>query len=549
MTAKPQVRRGVIGLLADLQKGRAFVTPLVTEVASDWVVAPNLPFRATELQCALQRVLSSSRLTAVLPDFFAFRVADCLGQKSYGSSMLIAGLLAIVDAATDFRNPLLGTAVAVVEPAKRDGLRPVEHITQKLLAFEREVGTGTLLVRGKYCPEAKAFDHRFQTVWTVDCWDELAQKLGQHGLLAVFHQQSPLDRQKLRVAIERLSVLCSKHSRYREALELAEELAARPVGSDVTTSDLQDLRQFTIDLYRHLGRYRDARQHAREEWKRLRSAGVATSYDQQARSAAVFAASQYDLHCFDDMCRVLGPWHQRLNRHPLIVAPITRVMVYNTLARAQVALNSPGWEPLYHDSLSILSQIDPFDLPRTYNYLLHGLLRGGRLDEAAEILNSAQSLPNKSGFSKWMLGFCRAELARRRGEIWSDVDLDALSQSNEVTGHALGFYLQATARQPGRSVGDATRRFQRARQIFLRDVVSEDVHNILVFLADCMTLALAAWNADVTSWRESVAALRQYIGRQPFGGFTKYYRSFLPHTLSDPSVEAAEAMLIRVPFF
>lgn len=541
-------RIGVIGLLVAPQSAKAFVTPLTAELAPEWIVAPNLPFSATELQIALQKVLECSPLPELLPDFFAFRIIDRLGQKSYGQSMTVSGLMAILDASTDFRCPLLSAAVSLVQPAEDNGLRPVAYVTQKLLAFARELGSGTLLVRSRNCPEAGAFDHLFSVVWLVDSWEELSQQFEQHGLLAGFHQQSELDRHKLRIAIERLSVLCTKHARFQEALLLAEKINIHPIGKDVTSDDRMQIRQWIIDLYRHLGRYREACEHSRAQYKRLRTESIGSSYDQQALAAAVYAASLYDLHRFSHLVRVLTPWFLRLQQNPFLVAPLTRVAVFNTLARAQVAMEATGWEALYESSLAILSTVDPFDRARTYNYLLHGLLRAGRLDEAKRVESTIIGLPSMSKFSKWMLGFLRADLARRKSTMWSDSELDNESHSNDVTGHALGFYLQATARQTGRSRPDATQRFQRAQALFLRDVCPRDTHNILLFLADCIGLALAAQNNDCTSWQDGAGSLAKYIMRQSTAGFSEHYRPVLPTPESAPSIAAAEALLHRVPY-
>ena len=541
-------RVGVVGLLADPQSAKAFVTPLAAELAPEWIVAPNLPFSATDLQIALQKILECGPLPELLPDFFAFRIIDRLGQKSYGQSMTVSGLMAILDASTDFRCPLLGAAVSLVQPAERNELRPVAHVTQKMRAFARELGSGSLLVRSRNCPEAGAFDHLFGVVWLVDSWAELSQQFEQHGLLAGFHQRSELDHHKLRVAIERLSVLYTKHARFQEALSLAEKLNKHPVGQDVTAEDRKQIRKWIINLYRHLGRYREACEHSRDQYKRLRTELVDSSYDQQALAAAVYAASLYDLHSFSLMERVLAPWCRRLKRNPLLVAPLTRVAIFNTLARAQVAMDAVGWESHYETSLAILSNVDLFDRARTYNYLLHGLLRGERLDEAEKVVNTILALPSMSTFSKWMLGFFRADLARRRATMWSDSELDTESHSNEVAGHALGFYLQATARQPGRSLGDATQRYHRARALFLRDVCPGDTANILLFLAGCISLAIAAINNDYKVWREAVGSLAEYVERQTTGGFRRYYRPVLPKPESTPSIAVAETLLHRVPY-
>lgn len=547
MASQPP-RIGVIGLLADPQSAKAFVTPLTAELAPEWIVAPNLPFSVTELQIVLQKVLECGPLPELLPEFFAFRIIDRLGQKSYGQSMTVSGLMAILDASTDFRCPLLSAAVSIVQPADDNGLRPVAHVAQKLQAFAREFGRGSLLVRSRNCPEAEAFDHLFGFVWLVDSWAELSQQFEQHGLLAGFHQLSELDRHKLRVAIERLSVLCTKHARFQEALTLAEKLNNHPVGGDVTTDDRKQIRQWIIDLYRHLGRYREACEHSRGQYRRLLSKGVDSSYDQQAMAAAVYAASLYDLHSFSQVERVLAPWCRQLQRKPLLVGPLTRVAVFNTLARAQVAMAVMGWESHYETSLAILSEVDPFDRARTYNYLLHGLLRAERLNDAETVISIVLSLPSLSKFSKWMLGFFRADLARRKATMWSDSELDRESQGNEVAGHALGFYLQATARQPGRHLDDATQRMKLARVLFLRDVCQGDTANILLFLAGCISLAIAALNNDYKVWREAVGSLAEYVERQTTGGFRRYYRPVLPKPESTPSIAVAETLLHRVPY-
>lgn len=541
-------RIGVIGLLVVPQSAKAFVTPLVAELAPEWIVAPNLPFSVTELQNVLQKVLECGPLPELLPEFFAFRIIDRLGQKSYGHSMTVSALMSILDASTDFRCPLLSAAVSIVQPAEDNGLRPVAHVAQKLQAFAREFGHGSLLVRSRNCPEAEAFNHLFSVVWLVDSWAELSKHFEHHGLLAGFHQRSELDRHKVRVAIERLSVLCTKHAHFQEALTLAEKLDNHPVGPDVTVEDRKQIRQWIIDLYRHLGRYQDACKHSRGQYRQLLSKGIASSYDQQAMAAAVYAASLYDLHSFSQVERVLAPWCRQLQGKPLLVGPMTRVAVFNTLARAQVAMSALGWEGHYETSLAILSEVDPFDRARTYNYLLHGLLRAERLNDAETVISTVLSLPSLSKFSKWMLGFLRADLARRKATMWSDSELDSESQSSKVAGHALGFYLQATARQPGRSLDDATQRMELARELFLRDVCPGDTTNILLFLAGCISLAIAALNNDHKVWRKAVGSLAEYVEHQKTSGFRRHYRSVLPKPESTPSIAVAETLLHRVPY-
>ena len=62
---------------------------------------------------------------------------------------------------------------------------------------------------------------------------------------------------------------------------------------------------------------------------------AASSYDGQAQAEVNLAAALYDSHRFQEMEDLLDPWYERLDADPLIVTPMTRVMVFNTLARAE----------------------------------------------------------------------------------------------------------------------------------------------------------------------------------------------------------------------
>jgi hypothetical protein len=320
------------------------------------------------------------------------------------------------------------------------------------------------------------------------------------------------------------------------------------LATDVPLASRQEVRQRVAGLYRHLGRYDDATRTARAAMKRDLRCGIASSYDAQARSAAEYAASLYDPHRFEEMVRVLEPWRHRLIEDPLKALPLTRVAVLNTLGRAQVVLQQDGWEDNFSRSLTVLAATDPHDQARTINYRIHGLLRANRLQHAAKWMERVRRC-EMSEFSRWHLLFAQAELARRREQVWEDEEIERQDEAECPAGHPFGFYFQATARQHGRSVEDATDRFRRAEQFFRRDVDSGDPGNIQVFLAACMRLAEAAWLDDVRIWREVVSALSGYANGRKRRALANYYRDVLPQLGSLPSVAAVQTLLSRVPYF
>src|SRR5262249_48461162 len=159
--------------------------------------------------------------------------------------------------------------------------------------------------------------------------------------------------------------------------------------------------------------------------------------------------------------------------------------VFNTLARAWLIMGRRGWGDLFRRSEEILRERDPTDLPRTWNYLAHGLLREGQLDDADSLLVRIESHPTLTGFSRLNCRFLQAEYHPSRGQLWHNEEMEAAPGVKKRAGHPFAFYFQATARQSGCSVVDAVKRFRLAQELFLQDAGSGDHPNILHFLAEC----------------------------------------------------------------
>lgn len=544
--ALPRTNPGVVGMVVDVITHDALLVPLVVERSSEWHVDPTLPFRQPgklpNLLGHLLRSLGLPNLSGV-PERFAFTLRDPLGRRSDGPSMHLAGLLAVIRHANG--NPaLFDRACCVVQP-EGDRLVPVGSIQLKLAAFRRECETGTLLVR---CRGSEAvFDADFDTVWEVDSLRELASILEREGLLRVFLDGQPLSGVDAKTVATRVHQLEGTEHRYAEALHLSQRAERAGFCPDVPNRVRREFRQNIIDLYRHLGAYKKTAELAQEEHLRSKSSLI-QSYEDQAQADVTYAAALYAPHRFTAIHELLDPWRERLKTDPLLVTPLTQMKVFNTLGRAWVASGRDGWKDLFRRSEEILQELEPTDLPRTWCYLAQGYLRSGRLREAEDVLSRIEAHPGLGEMSRWFLRILQADLARRQGSIWTDPEMERATVSTRV-GHPFAFYLQATARQPGRQVDDALDRSQRARGFLAQDEPDGDPQNIQRFLTDCLLLAEAAWMVDQARWDRAVSAIESYLVAPGGDDLANHYSGCVPAKGSSPDRAAAERLLNRVPFF
>ena len=363
--------------------------------------------------------------------------------------MHIAGLLAVVREANR-RPPELDRACAVVQPDE-NRLIPVNSVRTKLDAFLRECGSGTLLVRSCDCDNAEAYDSHFDSVWQVDSLASLGRQIEDRQWLNVFLDSQPLnaldDAETVSARVRRLEEF---EQRYSEALDLSKRVTRCGFGPDVANQIRRKFQQNVRDLCRHLGAYRESTELAKHEYILSQACSDASSYDDQAQAAVTYAAALYAPHRFDDISQLLEPWRERLTEHPLLVRPITRVMVFNTLGRALVALSRPGWEDLFLKSETLLRIFEPTDLPRTWFYRAQAYLRDGRLSEADDVLQQIERHPCVTEMSRWFFRFLQADAARRKGQIWVDPDMERTKVSRAESGIPS---VSTCRRQPGNPAG------------------------------------------------------------------------------------------------
>lgn len=549
----PEPAPTVYGLALDRFADCGRVLPLAAKRAAEWSVAPPLPQHADAVQDLLRNVLAAA--AAVQPnsvspqafvEAFACDIAvprlasprDDAGECSasacvQGSSMDVAMLLAALAELAARRPICLRAAVAVVQA---DGARfvPVQGESQKLEAFVRERGRGSLLVRADGDAEAAAFDHRFDVVWPVPDLRALAQRLLTAGLLEPFASPAPVSPKVATLLATRLEALRDGH-RYPDLLHMADRLDKATWAPDVSMRKRLAAQALVPPALRHLGRYEEAIR-AVIAWRERVQASERYSHDDCAEADLELAASYFDPMRLQEALDLLAVWLRRIDADPRLLRATLRVRLWNTAARTLSLLRQPGWEALFQRSLAVQEAEEPDSLPRTRNYYAEACLRVGRLDDAEALLAPAAA-------SEPYAARHRAELARRRGRVWAAPAVEDLAPDAGTSNHALGLYWMATGRQ-ARPASDAAARFARAAQCFRTDLADSGAGNVLWILLHAAEFAAARSRQDAVAAAAAASALRELVTQPGLAGLNDRLRDVLPlHGGSD-----YEPLLERLPW-
>ena len=254
-------------------------------------------------------------------------------------------------------------------------------------------------------------------------------------------------------------------------------------------------------------------------WNEVKGLGPLASDDKEADAAAEYAAALFDNHQFDDIPSVLEQWTAAIADNERCFHPLTRVKVWNTLARGLVILSRGRWKELFHTSLRLNRALnDPDNMNRTLSYLVHGLLRHGDASGAeAELAVAGLHRDPLPPPNPWF-GFMVANAARCAGDRWDhpelDKELERAAPETDGPRHAFGLYFQATARQKHRDRADVDKRFRRAAQ-FMRDEAGTADGNICTLFAFVLDLAAAATTNDSTEWTAAGLAIRRFLDSPP----------------------------------
>ena len=547
----------IIGLVVDRDHpDTGFVNPIQVVTDSRWQVAHNLPFQLGHIQDGLAAVLKCSGSSGAIPELFSCRIKDPLEIRSEGSSMDIAALLAVIDAIGGTGSPLFRRACATIDPVERldqdSNFRKVGGVKTKLKAFEREYGnTGSLLVRLSTDEEASQFDDLFEDVWPIDNFEQLVKKLTENHLIEPLLDEGPskLDIDTVRSRWQWLETQELKHA----ALEFTERCLQWTSQQEAVPLTVQLEIESKIEaLQRDLGQYVNAFESSKRAVERLEGLGDLVDDESIIRFQVSQAAAFYDAHLFQDEYELLEPVANRIRKDKRRISIAVRCELFNTLAETMVVLDKDGWEDLFRESIDAQQQVERHLVPRTRNCLIHALLKHGRVEDAQCELDLAKQweLDPFDQYSQTFLWFYEAEHARQRGLLWSTTPDDGeVGLPNTYPRHAVGFYLQATARQPNRSPDDVIRRFDAAVEALQDDCQGDPPGNILPVLVQFVRLASSATKQDTTAWCDARQEVDRLLSDPAADGIRQFYGDVLAACGDTPDPEQVEAVLARVPYF
>ncbi len=534
-----QDRIGSVGLVVDAggENAVGYTTRLTAEPNRTWDISADLPFRPVHLQSLLLRVLGEIGIDDGLPELFAFRVTDTLTQRCEGDSMDLAGLLSIIDAVTGRREKLLAATAAVVSPVGQDELEPSKSVATKLTAFEREFGRGSLLIRHPDDIDAAEFDHLFVFVWKIARVAELAAYLRQSELTVPLLAAFPLRTEHAGAIAARIEYLHQNESEFVEASHFIRRLHDR-MDENTPLRIKLDVSFAEEDILRHRGNFGSAIEVRRQRhW--LETNPNLTSYERRADSDNRHAAALYDAHRFEEAIETLLPWAEKFCDDPQVCSPETRAVLFNTLSRCMVTQFDQRWESFLHQSISIQQAIDPANVGRTKNYLIHGYLKFGRSDDALTILSQSSS-EKTDPYLIWLT----AEHARLTEQTWSEAEIDRITF--DARNHVCGFIFQAIARQPSQSPEIRSKLLRRAAGTFSYRV-DYDATNLKRLLVSYCDLASFVSVKDEPSVSRAIRSCMDVLAIPGFEYVNNWYRDELNCVKQDRDWNAIERLFMRVP--
>lgn len=543
----------VIGLVVEhnsiTDQKVGLVNPLIVNINSrGWVVSHTLPFQAGHIQDCLYRLLRESGLSIEdrVPELTGFSIREQLNELPTGSSMHVAGLIAVIDALNGKKSDLFRSVCAIVKPVE-NRLESVESIDTKLKGFRREYDKGSLLIRQKYCSEGEKWDSLFETVWEVNTFADLAHHLvNANQLNAVLHL-NPFNKDSLESARTRIRWLCEEQKMH-EALDFAERLERTVNAGEEPFLRVQQSVELELEeLNRHLGRFDKAILHSRNAVESIESLSNISCYQELYDAKIRLGAALYDGHEFQNAHDLLSPLLGEIEENPQLVTAESQYMLFNTLGRVKVILGEhpSNWNVLFEKSIRLQEIVDTDNIARTRCYLIHGLLRHHQLDEAEREIQKA-SKSNPDFYSHSFITFYIADLHRRLGKnTFEDTEFEKLG--NHVDGYLFGFYLQATARQTCRKVEDRVERFLSAANEFNKEAGQLDDFSLLRLFSSFMEYSAALVQEKQDEAVKTHTAIIEFLERENASALRDYYQELLP--ASDGTYEEMEKVLSAIPYF
>jgi len=544
------IDRGVVGLVVDQTHGEGFINPLRAKFSESgrWEIDDYLPFREIQRIKSAFRLILKAANPAVLAERFQFKIEGELKEDSDGPSMLVAGLMAIIAAVQPPSVPcrFFKKACALVQLSHADEreLSPVGFQDQKMEAFRRECGDGSLLIYHPDRPPSDEYLGIFEEKWPVKSLLELSQRLSKAKLLTPFFSEFgrltkwECDGLKLELA----ELMDGKNLRFYEAEKLARGIME--IGFLENTNTIQEEAYFltkSAELYRHMGLFNEAIVATKDLAKKISK----FSLEKQASLECDMAAALLDCHQFAEAMALLEPWKTKLETDERLLMPETRRNIWNTLARAMSYLGRSGWSALFEKSLELQAEWEPVGVDRTRQYLARAFGINSQIDLGLKKLEECDQLNPFTVWNRRALRVLSGEkIPSTEIEDWRSCDLP-----NSIR-YLRAFTFLFLARRQGEIAENARHLYQFAGKEFSAPISAfEKPQGLLFFFALVCDLGQAGSMLEEKMWKSTIEKLHSFIGSpDTFPGIHSTYFRCYRELGEKPCMDSAGRLARLVPF-
>lgn len=535
---------------------KALVVPLHALPSERWSVQPGLPFTVDRLRRHFEALLDASQAReVVLHERFAWAVSSPLNSVAlHGSSMDVAAVLSLIDRANGGERPEFAGACALVSPAAEGTFECVRAESLKLDAFVREYDRGALLIHHADHPPDPSHARRFDHCVPVRRWHDLFTWLDERDLLRVLYEERPLHHDEVRRIDAEVNRCIGSSYSFRRACDLVDHAERCGFEKSVPLSVRLQLLRRRVGAMACMGGAIAAAAAADKVRVVVMEQGDLATFDDLARSDTTYASQIFHLAEFDKIVELLNPWSDRIIREPRSFSIETRVAVFNTLARtlAQRLSDADGYRVArsYFDrSLDLQHRTQPDSCARTLNYVVTAALRCGVYSEARRGLDEAwKLLLPRDTLSRGYLLASEACLAMSEGRSWHTDEIEGANPRPSLPPFAVGVYYLATARQPQHDASERVSRLSRAMRYLEHETCAVEPA-VLHFALRAIDLLRCSsdWTLHRSEWDRSLNAVHDFLHATP--SLRSWFANVLPARDAEPSVEAAEALLSRMPYF
>jgi len=519
-------RPRIVGLVVSEPINLGYVLPLtIAKTPNDWEVSDSIPIAVDEIQAittGFAQAASAENLTMILATCGLSLTSDL--PRTSGTSMDLVLLLAILDFLSD-RQARIFSSVCALGSFEGSKLVQVGSVKAKIDAFWREYGRGTLLISHPDDDVATNHAHRFEKHWQVRSMTELAQHLeGICEIKTLLHSDRGLSNADLTAFLDRIQAYenSGTFEQFRESLQQCLLMQTR-ASQDLV--GLATLEQAIGKFMHHLGNASDAVSYFEKltatQLERFNNNQI--SHDQYLNFLTNLAATYVDTHHFEKGVELLSDQRSTISSNLKSYSLGTLYKYHNTLGRLLVRLNILGWDEEFRKSLKIQRDDAPQELQRTRNFFIEGLLRTNKLEECRVLIRQQEADTELNAYSREFLHFYRADLARRAGEQSECLDGSHFTKLP----YTYAFYLQAIARQQGRSRAERLDLLDRAA-LLLKKLADDDEANLLHLLQLFIDVGISVLKNDIQLRDCTRAKIDGLLDQANHKSMKRHYASALP---------------------